>query len=126
MPARSHTLALSRRFAAIFGCISVCLLALLAASCERSGTEEDLRTRYSNLVSPNNAITQAGDESRTGWFPDQPLLDPATVGGPNFKRLFKTPLPLTPGEQVLAQPLVYNGKVLVVTEANNLYLLDGS
>src|SRR5262249_22569458 len=70
------------------------------------------------------AITQAGDEARTGWYPDQPGLDPAIVGGANFGRLFKTALTLTPGEQVLAQPLVYNGKVFVATEANNLYLLD--
>src|SRR5258708_5928431 len=78
----------------------------------------------SNLVSPNGAITQGGEEARTGWYPDQPGLDPAIVGGASFGRLFKTPLPLTPGEQVLAQPLVYNGKVFVATEANNLYLLD--
>ena len=126
MSARSTTPQLSRRISAVLGCISLAVLALLGASCERSGTEEQIQTRYSNLVSPNNAITQAGDESRTGWFPDQPGLDPATVGGPNFKRLFKTALPLTQGEQVLAQPLVYSGKVLIVTEANNLYLLDAN
>ncbi|HVZ72858.1 MAG TPA: discoidin domain-containing protein [Polyangia bacterium] len=77
-----------------------------------------------NLVSPNGAITQAADESRSGWYPDQPGLDPAIVGGSSFGRLFKTALTLTPGEQTLAQPLVYNGKVFVATEANNLYLLD--
>jgi hypothetical protein len=99
------------------------VLGVLAAGC--SGWKGvSLSAEESALVSPNGAITQAGDEARTGWYPDQPGLDPAIVGGPNFGRLFKTPLPLTPGEQVLAQPLVYNGKVLVVTEANNLYLLD--
>jgi fibronectin type 3 domain-containing protein len=77
-----------------------------------------------NLVSPNGAVTQAGDEARTGWYPDQAGLDPAIVGGANFGRLFKTALTLTPGEQVLAQPLVWNGQVLVATESNNLYLLD--
>jgi hypothetical protein len=125
MSTRSKTPQRLPRFSAIFS-VALALLALLGASCERPGTKEDVESRYSNLVSPNNAITQAGDESRTGWFPDQPLLDSATVGGPNFKRLFKTPLPLTPGEQVLAQPLVYAGKVLIVTEANNLYLLDAN
>jgi hypothetical protein len=90
------------------------------AGCEWKGLE----IHEGNLVSPNGAITQAGDEARTGWYPDQPGLDPAIVGGANFGRLFKTALTLTPGEQVLAQPLVYNGKVLVATEANNLYLLD--
>jgi Malectin domain/F5/8 type C domain/Abnormal spindle-like microcephaly-assoc'd, ASPM-SPD-2-Hydin len=77
----------------------------------------------SNLVSPNGAITQGGDEMRTNWFPDQPGLDPAIVAGPNFKQLFKTALASTT-EKVLAQPLVVNGKVLIASEDNNLYLLD--
>jgi hypothetical protein len=94
----------------------------LLAGCNWRGVS--IEQGSSSLVSPNGAITQAGDEARTGWYPDQPGLDPAIVGGANFGRLFKTPLPLTPGEQVLAQPLVYNGKVLIATEANNLYLLD--
>src|SRR5580692_4632255 len=78
-----------------------------------------------NLVSPNGAVTQGADESRTNWYPDQPGLDPSVVGGPNFKRLFKTTLP-SAGEPVLAQPLVVNGKVLIVTEENNVYLLDAT
>ena len=126
MFAHSKASHLRQRVWAIFGLICLVFAVLPVASCERAGTEEEIGRRYSNLVSPNNAITQAGDESRAGWFPDQPGLDPATVGGPNFKRLFKTALPLTPGEQVLAQPLVYNGKVLIATEANNLYLLDAN
>jgi Malectin domain/Abnormal spindle-like microcephaly-assoc'd, ASPM-SPD-2-Hydin/F5/8 type C domain len=85
---------------------------------------EGISIQESNLVSPNGAITQGADEARTNWYPDQPGLDPAIVGGPNFKRLFKTALPLSAGEKVLAQPLVVGGKVLIVTEANNLYLLD--
>src|ERR1700733_6283899 len=99
---------------------SLASFALLASVALTPGCSQkpgpNIESRSVDLVSPNNAITQAGDESRTGWFPDQPGLDPATVGGPNFKRLFKTALPLTPGEQVLAQPLVYGGKVLVATE----------
>src|ERR1700690_331057 len=77
----------------------------------------------SNLVSPNGAITQGADELRTNWYNDQPGLDPAIVGGPNFTRLFASALP-SAGEPVLAQPLVVNGNVLVVTEENNVYLLD--
>src|SRR5580692_4876693 len=57
-----------------------------------------------NLVSPNGAITQGADESRTNWYPNQPGLDPSIVGGPNFKQLFSTALP-SAGEPVLAQPL---------------------
>jgi len=97
------------------------LAALAGAGCKGwSGLSIERR----DLVSPNGAVTQAGDEARTGWYPDQPGLDPAIVGGSNFGRIFKTTLPLTPGEQVLAQPLVWNGKILVATESNNLYVLD--
>src|SRR4051812_13788689 len=85
---------------------------------------EGIELQQRDLVSPNGAITQGADEQRTNWYPDQPGLDPAIVGGPNFKRLFKTALPLTAGEKVLAQPLVVNGKVLIATKSNNLYLLD--
>ena len=79
----------------------------------------------SNLVSPNGAITQGADEQRTNWYPDQPGLDPSIVGGPNFKRLFKTALP-SAGEPVLAQPLVVNGKGAhrQTARENNVYLLS--
>jgi F5/8 type C domain/Abnormal spindle-like microcephaly-assoc'd, ASPM-SPD-2-Hydin len=80
--------------------------------------------RTSGLVTANNTITQAADEGRTGWFPDQPLLDPATVASRNFGRMWKTQLQTGFSQQVLAQPLVVGGQVLVVTEANNLYLVD--
>jgi hypothetical protein len=103
------------------GAVALAAAALAAAGCKGW---RGLSIEEGNLVSGNGAITQAGDESRTGWYPDQPGLDPAIVGGGSFGRLFKTALPLSPGEQVLAQPLVYNGQVLVATEANDLYLLD--
>jgi len=103
--------------------VAFAAFALAVAGCKGwSGLEVE----RGNLVSGNGAITQAGDESRTGWYPDQAGLDPAIVGGTGFGRIFKTALPLTPGEQVLAQPLVYNGQVLVATESNNLYLLDAA
>ena len=100
--------------------------AFVAASVAWAGcsSRESVDAAGSSLITANGTITQGADEARTNWYPDQPGLDPAVVGGPNFKRLFKTALPLTAGELVLAQPLVVNGKVLIVTEANNLYLLD--
>jgi hypothetical protein len=101
--------------------------ALVAAAAFAACNQWDgIQLEQSNLVSPNGAITQGGDEMRSNWYNDQPGLDPAIVGGPNFKRLFKTALPLSSGEKVLAQPLVYGGNVLIATEANNLYLLDGN
>jgi hypothetical protein len=85
---------------------------------------QGVQVEQGNLVTPNGAITQGADEARTNWYPDQPGLDPSIVGGPNFKRIFKTTLTLSAGEKVMAQPLVVNGKVLIATEENNLYLLD--
>jgi hypothetical protein len=89
------------------------------------GQWDGVQLTESNLVSPNGAITQGADESRSNWYPDQPGLDPSIVGGPNFKSLFNTTLP-SAGEPVLAQPLVVNGKVLIATEENNVYLLDAN
>ena len=100
-----------------WGSAALVAAALAWVGCSRySGVD----VAESGLVSPNGAITQGADEARSHWYPDQPGLDPATVGGPNFKRLFKTALPLSAGEKVLAQSLVVNGKVLIATEQNNL------
>ncbi len=76
------------------------------------------------IVSANGTVTVSADEARTGWYPNQPELSPATVSGSTFGRLFKTPLALGTGDQVFAQPLVIDDNVLVVTSANNAYVLD--
>jgi hypothetical protein len=102
--------------------ISVLALAAALVGCSQHVAEQ--LEPPAGLVSAHGTITQAADESRAGWYPDQPLLDPATVSGPNFKRIFKTQLQPGFSQQVLAQPLVVGGKVLVVTEANNAYLVD--
>ena len=107
----------------VFG-ILVGAVLLVGAAVVGCNDWQGVQIEESNLVSPNGAITQGADEMRSNWYPDQPGLDPSIVGGPNFKRLFSTALPLSAGEKVLAQPLVVNGKVLIVTEENNLYLLD--
>ena len=65
-------------------------------------------------------ISVAGDELRTGWYPNQPLLAPARVSAPDFGQLFDTPI----SGEVHAQPLVANGRLLVVTETNDVYSLD--
>jgi outer membrane protein assembly factor BamB len=83
------------------------------------------KSSYEPLITSSGAITATADDQRTGWYPNQPQLSPSIVGGPTFGRLWKTTLPLTPGEQVHAQPLYVNGRVLIATEANNLYTLDG-
>jgi hypothetical protein len=76
--------------------------------------------------SPSNVITIDGDPGRTGWYSNQPLLDPGIVTSSSFGRLFKTALTLSPGEQVYTQPLVFDSKVLVATEADDFYTLDAT
>ncbi len=65
-------------------------------------------------------VTMAADAMRTGWYPDQPQLAPATVSGPSFGQLFSTAVT----GSVYAQPLVWNGILLAVTEQNEAYGLD--
>src|SRR5436305_7233687 len=69
---------------------------------------------------PQNNVTYASDDKRTGWYSNQPLLDPITVGGTGFGKLFDTPI----NGQVYAQPLVSNGTLFVATETNWIYGLD--
>jgi hypothetical protein len=71
-------------------------------------------------------ITLKADPTRSGWYPNQPGLNPGIVGSTSFGRLFKTVLPLTPNEIILAQPLVYDGTLFVVTEGNDVYSLDAA
>ncbi len=66
-------------------------------------------------------VGSSGDDLRTGWYPSQPALAPASVSAPDFGQLF-TPASLD--GQIYAQPLVANGVVLVVTETNHVYTLD--
>src|SRR6266436_4680718 len=87
----------------------VSLAAALGVGCDGS-RPEDVERREGAIVTAANTITQAADEQRTGWFPDQPGLDPSIVGGGTFKRLFQTTLPLKDPagnpDFVYAQPLV--------------------
>ncbi|MGZ6071331.1 MAG: choice-of-anchor D domain-containing protein, partial [Myxococcaceae bacterium] len=65
-------------------------------------------------------IGSSADDLRTGWYPNQPALAPASVSAPDFGQLFETQL----DGQIYAQPLLANGVLLVVTETNNTYTLD--
>ena len=67
-----------------------------------------------------NKATYAGDDKRTGWYKDQPLIDPDTVGGSAFGKLFDTSI----NGQVYAQPLVSDGILFIATETNWVYGLD--
>lgn len=65
-------------------------------------------------------VTYGHDSMRTGWYPDQPALTPGLVSGGSFGKLWQTQV----NGQVYAQPLVFNGVLLVVTEKNWIYGLD--
>ena len=66
---------------------------------------------------PAAPVMGGSDPLRTGWYPDQAALSPQLVSGGTFGKLWTTQVT----GQVLAQPLVYGGTVLVVTEANWIY-----
>ncbi len=68
-------------------------------------------------------VTRGGDTHRTNWYPDQPNLSPAIVGGPTFGALPGFTSPALVG-QIYAQPIVANGVLIVVTEANHVYGLN--
>jgi hypothetical protein len=82
------------------------VLAMLALACAAAAAAEP--------------VTASNDALRTGWYPDEPKLDPATVGGGKFGQIFETPVE----GQVYAQPLVADGTLLVVTEKDVAYGLD--
>lgn len=100
------------------------LVATLSAACDQSQTPSKSRLdwpeRSSSGLSDGSPITVAADNFRTGWYPNQPMLDPMTIGGDSFRQVFDTPV----DGQVYSQPLVANGVLLIVTETNWTYGLD--
>jgi hypothetical protein len=112
--------------------VSVCL-ALLPFACggtpvteerpHEQSPAESVATQVAPLtIAAATVITNAADNLRTGWYPDQAALAPDTVAGSNFGQLFSTAL----NGQIYAQPLVSGGTVFVVTETDNVYALDAS
>jgi hypothetical protein len=73
-------------------------------------------------ASPTWALgeTNAADNLRDGWYPDEPSLTPSLLSGGTFGQLWST----TVDGQVYAQPLLINGTLLVATENNKVYGLD--
>jgi hypothetical protein len=67
-----------------------------------------------------SGITNASDDLRTGWYPNQPSITPQLVSGGTFGQLWSTSV----NGQVYAQPLLANGTLVVATETNNVYGLD--
>ncbi|MFL5818228.1 MAG: lectin-like domain-containing protein [Conexibacter sp.] len=67
-----------------------------------------------------SGVTNAADDLRTGWYPDQSSLTPQLVSGGTFGQLWSSAV----DGQVYAQPLLANGTLLAVTENNKVYGLN--
>jgi iron transport multicopper oxidase len=67
-----------------------------------------------------SGITNAGDDLRTGWYPNEPSITPQLVSGGTFGQLWSAKVE----GQVYAQPLLSSGTLLVATEQNKVYGLD--
>jgi outer membrane protein assembly factor BamB len=99
----------------------ILLLAPGLGACERvsAGTNGvELVSRAATLDQEESMMS--ADQGRSGFYPNQPALDPATVGSPYFGQLFDA----TVDGQIYAQPLYAGGVLFVATETNNLYGLD--
>jgi uncharacterized repeat protein (TIGR01451 family) len=71
---------------------------------------------FSAATARADVTTNANDNLRTGWYPNQPSLSPAAVAADDFGQL--SSMPVT--GQVYAQPVVANGVLLVATEHNEV------
>ena len=93
---------------------------VLTAACGSAPPGAGQRQSASAVGTARQALGAAGDDLRSGWYPNQPLLAPSRVSAPDFGQLFDTPIT----GQVQAQPLLVNGRLLVVTESDDVYSLD--
>ncbi|HVX95852.1 MAG TPA: choice-of-anchor D domain-containing protein [Polyangia bacterium] len=93
------------------------LLVLAACDVPPTGVE----TTFSAVTAAADpGSVMAGDVARTGWYPNQPALDPTVVGSPFFGQIFDANV----DGQIYAQPLYAGGVLLVATEENVIYGLD--
>lgn len=68
-----------------------------------------------------SGVTNAGDDLRTGWYPDEAGITPQIVSGGTFGQLWSA----TVSGQVYAQPLLSpSGTLVVATENDKVYGLD--
>ena len=68
-----------------------------------------------------DGVTNAGDDLRTGWYPDEGAITPQLVSGGTFGQLWSAHV----NGQVYAQPLLSpSGTLIVATENDKVYGLD--
>src|ERR1700748_3839234 len=68
-----------------------------------------------------DGVTNAGDDLRTGWYPDEGAITPQLVSGGTFGHLWSAPV----NGQFYAQPLLSaTGTLIVATENDKVYGLD--
>ncbi len=94
--------------------LGIALLSLTGASSAFAGEDAGL-------------VTAANGNLRTGWYPDEPTIEPSKVTEKNAKEEFTGFTEAFKAElkgQIYAQPLIANGTLLVVTEEDWAYGLD--
>ncbi len=76
------------------------------------------------LAAPAQAdvTTYGQDNLRTGWYADQTTLSPGLVSGGTFGQMWNSAIT----GQAYAQPLVFQGTVIVATESNDIYGLNAT
>ena len=72
--------------------------------------------------SPPNVTTAAFNNLRTDWDPSEPNLSPSVVQSGTFGKIFDTQL----SGSIYAQPLVYDGTVIVTTEKALAYGINST
>ena len=103
---------------------AVLALASVAAACVPPPPPPPPDLSFPCSASPGSPVS-GNDPLRTGWYPDQPGLDPSAGGGCGFGEQWSRQV----DGQVYSPPQVdpgvgANGTLLVATETNHVYGLD--
>jgi hypothetical protein len=108
----------------VLALLAVLALASVAAACVPPPPPPPPDLSFPCSASPGSPVS-GNDPLRTGWYPDQPGLDPSAGGGCGFGEQWSTGV----DGQVYAAPVVdpgagAHGTLLVATETNHVYGLD--
>jgi hypothetical protein len=96
---------------------------VLPVEAQEAGTATPLPSGGATAVDPQRwaqTTTNAAGPARTGWYPQMPELAPESVTAADFGVRWKAQL----DGQILAQPVAWNGVVVVATAANIIAALD--